>query len=587
MYFHNPAHYDTGEEQGKTSAQDTVQDELSMDDLHVKHPSQAVIQCDDCKTSACVAKFCKTCPKSLCEKCAILHRREQRHHDIVPRTGEVIRESELSMIVRPCHIHQEYNAEKFCNNCSVPICIKCGEEKHDNHSTVAIGKKYMECEDELNDQVRNMETDILPTLVSNVEQLNKTLDLQEQRLQEVEKEVNEFRERLKTMMDERCDKIIDELRQKYKNQTSDIGVIISELEKQIKNTELLISICSEKVRGGGLDLIEFSNVTPPTTDTLLSNISYTIPTFVPGQNMLNCITNLIGNLKWEDKEINLTKPSNPRIPDSEYLKPDIDIKPLGSFRTDVSGNSVVPTGKDAAWVTSTNSDTMTMYDISGKIIRSVNVGAKVWDIAVNQSGDVIVSNTDKKVRLVTVDDAVNDLIDTAPYSPWGMCLNEKEEIVVCMVGDENHVAVYSPDGKKQVRKIVVKDDKGNQLLTHPYRVVMNGEYISVMNDGSIVMTCDEDGKVVWVYDGSQTEVWKLFATGMCVDKFRNLLISDWENNCVHYVDRDGGLIKILLTRDQHGIDFPFGIGVDDETGTVWVGGGQWKKKVWIFRYLQT
>ena len=90
-----------------------------------------------------------------------------------------------------------------------------------------------------------------------------------------------------------------------------------------------------------------------------------------------------------------------------------------------------------------------------------------------------------------------------------------------------------------------------------------------------------------VYDGSQTETGKLDAWGMCMDKFRNLLISDWTNNCVHYVDRAGCLIQILLISDQHGIEAPWGIGVDDETGTVWVGGGGiMDNKVWILRYLQ-
>ena len=279
------------------------------------------------------------------------------------------------------------------------------------------------------------------------------------------------------------------------------------------------------------------------------------------------------------------------MPDSEYLKPDINIKPLGSFRTAVSGTSLVPTGKNTAWVASLNRDTMTMYDISGKNIRSVTVekGARIWDIEVKQAGDLIVCNTDEKVRLVRVNGVVTNLIDTAPYTPWGVCLNEREEIVVCMVGqgDENHMAVYSPDGKKQVRRIVVKDDKGRQLLIDPYRVVVNGEYISVMNRMSNVVTFDADGKVRWVYDGSQTEAGLLYASGMCIDKYRNLLISDYVNRCVHYVDREGGLIQILLTRDQHGIEMPFGIGVNNETGGVWVGGELGlAREVWIFIYLQ-
>ena len=560
--------------------------------MTVTHPSQAVIQCHDCKTEAGVDSFCKTCRKSLCGRCTESHKRDKITHDIVSRTGQAFRESEASRILIPCTLHPEYNYSKYCNYCDKQCCIKCVVDEHKNHSTMSIESKYIACEDKLNDLANEMEKIILPTLVSNIEQLNKSQESQEKGCQDVAKEVNRIRGEMKAAVDERCDALLAELGKQEAEQLSCISGIISDLEKQIKESEIFIAKCSERVREGGLDLIEYSKVTPPTTYTLPSNTSYAIPTFVSIQNMLDSITKLVGNLIWEEREINLTMSPKLSMPESEYLKPDIDIKPLGSFRAGVTGTSVVPTGKDRAWVASWISDTMTMYDITGNRLRSETIkeGSFILDIAVKQSDDVIVCNTDYKVRLVTVKGVVTSLTDTTPYTPHGVCLNEREEIVVSMAeirkDEKNHMAVYSTDGKIQLRKIVVKDDKGRQLLSDPKRVVMNGEYISVMNYGSNVVTCDEEGKVRWVYDGSQ-EAREFQARGMCIDQFRNLLISDWRNSCVHYVDREGGLIKMLLTKDQHAIEMPWGIGVDDNTGTVWVGGGLVDKKIWIFRYLQT
>ena len=581
---------DYGEEQALTSAQDAIPSPISSERSPLIHPSQAVIQCNGCKTEAEVDKFCTTCRQSLCGKCAESHKRDKITHDIVSRTGKVIRESEASTILTHCTLHPEYNYSKYCNHCDKPCCIKCIDDEHKYHPMMAIESKYIACEDKLNDLAKEMEKCIIPTLVSNIDELKRSKHLQAKGCQDVTEEVNRIRSEMKAAVDERCDEMLDELNKKESEKISSISDAICDLEKQIKESEIFISKCSEKVREGGLDLIEYSKVTPPTT--LPSNSSYAIPTFVPGENMLDSITKLIGNLKWKGREINLTKPSKPRMPDSENLKPDINIKPLGSFRTDADCTSVTPTSKDTAWVASVDSDTMMMYNISGKNIRSVTVtkGVGILDLAVKQSGEVIICNKDNKVRLVTVNGVVTNLIETAPYSPQGVCLNEREDIVVCMAaqGDGNHVVVYSPDGKKPLRRIVVKDDKGKQLLTDPYRVVVNGEYISVMNYGSNVVTCDEDGKVRWVYGGSRTGLDKLYAMGMCVDKFCNLFISDWDNICVHYVDRAGGLIQILLTRQQHGIHYPMGVGVDDDTGTVWVGGGEWgRKRVWIYRYLQS
>ena len=469
---------------------------ISLERSPLIHPSQAVIQCSDCKTEAEVDKFCKTCRQSLCGRCAERHRCDPSIQDIVSRTGKVIRESDVSIILTPCSLHPEHNYSKYCNYCNKPCCIQCIDGEHRHHSTVAIERKYIACEDKLNGLANEMEKIVLPTLVSNIEQLRKSQVLQGKGCQDVAKEVNRIRGETKAAVDERCDALLDELSKIELEKISSISDVICELEIQIKESEIFISKCSEKVREGGLDLIEYSKVTPPTT--LPSDCSYAIPTFVPGQNMLDSIAKLIGDLKWENKEINLTKPPKPRIPDSEYLKPYIDIEPLGYFRTDAICTSVVPTGKGRAWVASWKSDTLTMYEITGKIIRSLTVkeGASILDLAVKQSGNVIVCNDDNSVRHVTMNGVVTDLIDTTPFNPWGVCLNAREEIVVCMVVQNygNHVAVYSPDGKVQVRKIVVTDEEGKQLLTGPGRVVMNGEYISVLNYGSNVVTCDEDGK---------------------------------------------------------------------------------------------
>ena len=123
------AQYDTSGEQVQTLVVDKTSYQISSEHSPVIVPSQVVIQCDDCKTEAGVDKFCKTCPNSICEKCAKRHRRDQSNHDIVPRT-ELIRESELSIIVKPCPTHPECNVKDFCTVCSMPICIKCSEENH-------------------------------------------------------------------------------------------------------------------------------------------------------------------------------------------------------------------------------------------------------------------------------------------------------------------------------------------------------------------------------------------------------------------------------------------------------------------------
>ena len=187
-------------------------------------------------------KYCTTCLKSLCEGCAKRHKRERGtcNHEISPRTGNLIRTSELSAIVNPCPVHSACNASRFCNECDNPCCIKCVDEKHQNHSIISIESKYLECEDKLNDLATNVERNILPALVSNMEQLKEALKVRENGFQDVESEVNRFREELKAAVDERCDKLICDLIEKEIEQISNICDIISDFEMKIRESECFI-----------------------------------------------------------------------------------------------------------------------------------------------------------------------------------------------------------------------------------------------------------------------------------------------------------------------------------------------------------
>ena len=211
---------------------------------------------------------------SLCDICAECHRRDLGGHYIVPRTGRAIRTSELSTLLKPCPIHPTYKTTDYCNDCSIPCCIECITDKHKNHSTKAMETKYMEIEDRLNKLTKDMEKYKLTTLKANRKLVFEAQKVHEEGFQDVEKEVNRFREKLKAAVDDECDKMLIELKQKDEEQISDIRAALSELEVQIIDVERFIKSCCKEIRKGGLDLIEYDRVThPPTADIFLPNVS--------------------------------------------------------------------------------------------------------------------------------------------------------------------------------------------------------------------------------------------------------------------------------------------------------------------------
>ena len=536
----------------------------------------------------------------------------------------MIRSLDVSKIIQPCSEHPEREITVYCKDCCVTCCITCVEEKHDRHSIIAIEKKYMEREDELNELLSNIEKSTLTNLRSNIDELGEKLNLQQTEFEAVKQEVEKFRKDLKSTVDKECDNLLDEVEQKEVELRSGVESIIKEMENKIKANENFISACSARIREGGLGLIGYNPGVPPSHEQSVPHIQIQKQEFVPRRDLVEMITHNVGKIKMtrtdsggvkgiateESVSVDVRGKSNdthtneakleegasgpsvtPRDEESNMMSrgelSSFSAQVFGSFQTKIKCRIIAVVGKGAAWVGDWNNNTIYLYDDKGKIMNSIDVASGVWGLGVKRSGDVVVSNQDKRMRLVTGSVKVSTLIVTSPFTPQGVCLTDREEIVVCMAGqgDKNHVAVYSPDGKSKVREITVKDKQGRQMLPDHVCVVMNGEDFSVLNYYSNILTFDESGKVRWVYDGSQVEQKGHFAPrGLCVDKFCNLLVSDCGRHYVHYVDREGVLIQ-LLTKEQHGIECPCGIGIDNRTGQVWLGNDS--RKVWVVKYLHT
>ena len=124
-----------------------------------------------------------------------------------------------------------------------------------------------------------------------------------------------------------------------------------------------------------------------------------------------------------------------------------------------------------------------------------------------------------------------------------------------------------------------------RLITAPYRVVQNGKDICVVNQSEDVVTLDRTGNLRWVYDGNQAKLGSSFnPLGICTDKYQNLLVTDSNNHCVHYLNADGQLLQVILTREQVRLLCYWGISVDDATGQVWLGNSL--KDVVIAKYIK-
>ena len=82
-----------------------------------------------------------------------------------------------------------------------------------------------------------------------------------------------------------------------------------------------------------------------------------------------------------------------------------------------------------------------------------------------------------------------------------------------------------------------------------------------------VTVVDRTGRVRFRYDGTTAGIKKSFGpTGIVTDSLSQIIVSDYNNDCLHILDQNGKFLKCV---DNCGLHKPWGLSVDSE-GRLWV-----------------
>ena len=83
-----------------------------------------------------------------------------------------------------------------------------------------------------------------------------------------------------------------------------------------------------------------------------------------------------------------------------------------------------------------------------------------------------------------------------------------------------------------------------------------------------VLSLGKDNKIRYEYTGTDKRQSSI-PCGLCTDDVGHVLITDFDNQNIHILDKDGNFLQYLLTGEQ-GLRKPVSINVDSE-GNAWVG----------------
>ncbi|KAK3092612.1 hypothetical protein FSP39_004930 [Pinctada imbricata] len=276
-----------------------------------------------------------------------------------------------------------------------------------------------------------------------------------------------------------------------------------------------------------------------------------------------------------------------------FSKDMISVKKNVSFNCVSFGLAIITVGYDKAWIMDHKSDTMYFYNSRGKQIKSKTIqrDCNINYMVLTRFGDMVVSTDDSNIRLLSYNGLVSSQIDTKPLKPEGLCLTDTEEIAVCLRDlrdrkDGANVTVFSRDGKQKIRQMRGRSSGGNFYITDPFRVVNVRDVFVVVNCMEDAVCVDNDDFTIWQYKGQCANLLKAFQP-LDVDKdnYSNLLITDGKNHCVHYIDINGELLRLILTNEEIGMYYHWGISVNKKTGDVWLGNSIGTSDIVVASYL--
>ncbi|KAK3102634.1 hypothetical protein FSP39_012779 [Pinctada imbricata] len=358
---------------------------------------------------------------------------------------------------------------------------------------------------------------------------------------------------------------------------TDIDQFLNEAEKLQTDTDISVSITLSTPK-----FLAQANHTTPRIGTL-----HFEGRTVQNDPKLLTSTN-IGALQLKDRAMRnvLLHPPTPS-----------DVKIIKTYTASVIAAEMRAISSTQVWCSRHYEKSLHLSDINGQQINSLSLDFSVQGFVINNIGNFIVCDrNNKSIKQVTADGHVSTLCSTSPRSPWGICLNHKQQPVVCM---EESLVVYSPDCQTKLQ-VFTHDQDGKPLFVWSYRVAMNGDtdYCVADDSGHKVVTIDVEGRLRWMYSGGPgqevegrlrwmysggpgQEVFR--PSNICCDSHMHVIVADSPNHKVHLLDKEGQFIMYIT--DNVSIQHPRGLAVSDDD-TLWIGENNESQKVHVIKYLK-
>ena len=212
-----------------------------LDVLAIKECNTTGIKCGNCDNQSKESHYCFQCCAFWCGECITFHNGMKANKDHYALALEDFQDHDFENILKQptfCVIpdHEKREIELFCNICEVAICNSCALTNHDGHEKIplkqAANERKLRVKSAIESQRKRAQTER-----SNITKLDGSLSEVQEQAAHVKRNVEEFADRIHAAIEAKKLEIFDDVERRTKESLQEIGKQKEEFEKQARRHE--------------------------------------------------------------------------------------------------------------------------------------------------------------------------------------------------------------------------------------------------------------------------------------------------------------------------------------------------------------
>ena len=212
-----------------------------LDVLAIKECNTAGVKCGNCDERTKQSHYCFQCYAFWCEECIGFHNRIKGNKDHYALALEDFQDQDFENILkRPsfCGIpgHEKKEMEFFCKICEVAICNACALLDHEGHAKMLLELAANERKLRLKSAIES-EKKRAQTKKSEIEKLNEYYEVVQERAACVKRNVQEYADSIHTAVEAKKLEVFDDVERRTQLSLERIGIQMDKFVEQVKQHE--------------------------------------------------------------------------------------------------------------------------------------------------------------------------------------------------------------------------------------------------------------------------------------------------------------------------------------------------------------